>query len=173
MFKRQSSNFKCRCNCGCQEYHSMTLTDRIRENLSGKFGELTAIFTYLFQHSITKNEKIKDALEEVALDEMEHMEKLSYLLIDLGEMPYYYDGNKNFHTTKWVNYEENPKVFLQQNIEAEKRAIKDYMDLIESTDNQNVVKTILSIIDDEKEHIEIFKRLQETVNMSINIDEQN
>ena len=166
LFKRNCQNPNCRCNCGCNAQNapkSYTLADRIRENISGKDGELSAVFTYLFQSFVALDEKMRNAILEISQDEMEHVQKLSNLLVSMGEEPIFIDANKNFYITKWANYETCPKVFLKQNIESEKLAIKNYMDLIETTTDEKVVQTILSVIDDEKEHLEIFNRLLETV----------
>ena len=166
LFKRSCQNPNCKCNCGCSAVNapkSYSIADRIRESISGKDGELSAVFTYLFQSFVATDEKMRHAIAEIAEDEMEHVEKLSNLLVSMGEEPVFVDANKNFYTTKWANYETCPKVFLKENIEYEKLAIKKYMDLIEATTDEKVVQTILSIIDDEKEHLEIFNRLLETV----------
>lgn len=166
IFKRSCQNRNCNCNCGCSAVNapkSYSIADRIRESISGKDGELSAVFTYLFQSFVAIDEKMRYAIAEIAEDEMEHIEKLSNLLVSMGEEPIFVDANKNFYTTKWVNYETCPKVFLKENIECEKLAIKKYMDLIEATTDEKVVQIILSIIDDEKEHLEIFNRLLETV----------
>lgn len=156
----------CRCNCGCGITASpkqYSLADKIRESISGKDGELSAVFTYLFQSFVVADEKLRGAIWEISQDEMEHAGKLSELLVMMKEEPYFIDSNKNFYTTKWVNYETDPKVFLKQNIESEKLAVKNYMDLIESTTDQNVIAVLMSIVDDERGHIEVFNRLLETV----------
>lgn len=163
MFKKKRQLNKCSYGCGCHISQSLSIGDKLRESINGKHGELAGLFTYMFQHFISKDEKLKDALLEIAEDEMEHIEELSYLLVSLGEMPYFIDGNRDFYTTKWVNYENEPKLFLEQNIESEKRAIKDYMDIIESIQDKKIIEVLLSIINDEKEHIEIFERLLTTV----------
>lgn len=171
LFRKSCQNPNCKCNCGMNAKNNQTrvsysLADKIRECISGKEGELSSVFTYLFQSFISNEEKIKNAILEVSQNEMEHIEKLSNLLVVMGEEPIFVGADKNYYTTKWVNYETCPKVFLKQNIEAERGAIKRYMDLIEETTNENVIQTILSIIDDEKEHIEIFNRLMETVGVN-------
>lgn len=168
LFRKSCQNPNCKCNYGVSaNNHQMrvnySLADKIRECISGKDGELSSVFTCLFQSFISKEEKLKNAILKVSQDEMKHIERLSNLLVSIGEEPIFVGADKNYYTTKWVNYETCPKVFLKQNIEAEKFAIKRYMDLIEETTNENVIQAILSIIDDEKGHIEIFNRLMETV----------
>lgn len=158
LFNRQNQNNK--CNCGCMSHYPLDLSDKLREAMCGKSGEMFAVLTYLFQLYNTDNIAIKDALKEIAEDEMEHLNKLALLLLSLKETPYYVDGYKNFYTTKWVDYETNPNVFLPRNIMAEKDAIRYYNEIIESTENEYVISVIKEIIEDEKRHIEILKRLQ-------------
>ena len=163
LFKNQNYRFRSASNFSS---NSFSLVNELKNAVSGKDGEITAILTYLFQHLVTSNEKISDALIKISKDEMEHMEALSHLIASLGEMPYFVDANNNFFTSRYVNYETTPNIFLKQNIEGEKMAIKEYTRILENTDNENVKAVISEIIEDEKSHLDTFKRLLESVNMN-------
>ena len=160
LFRNQNNKFNNASNCSNNNF---SLVKELQNVVNGRDGEVTAIFTYLFQHIISKDEKISEAMLKMAQDEMEHMEALSHLNYNLGTMPYFVDANNNFFTSRYVNYETKPNNFLKQDLEGEKVAIKEYSRLFESTSDENVKEVLKEIIEDEKEHVEILKRLLESV----------
>lgn len=160
MLFRNNNKFK---NVSNYSNSKFSLVKELQNAVNGKDGEVSAIFTYLFQHIISKDEKISEAMLKMAQDEMEHMEALSHLNYSLGTMPYFVDASNNFFTTRYVNYETNPNNFLSQDLEGEKIAIKEYLHIIENTDDEKAKSILKEIVEDEKEHVEILKRLLESV----------
>lgn len=139
--------------------NSFSLTGELKNSVSGKNGELSGILTYIFQHLITSDENIKDALEKISQDEMRHMEMLSNLIVQNGEVPYFVDSANNFFTSRYVGYETNPKIFLMQNIKDEEFAIKNYTRILDNLQDEKTREVIEDIIEDEKNHLDIFRRL--------------
>lgn len=130
--------------------------------LNGNNGELSSIMTYTFQSLILpdseKYSALKDALIEIAEDEMHHFKSLNEILVDMGIIPYVVnDMNRPWNST-YINYELNIMKFLQANIKGEAYAIRVYENLIKMTDNQDYIERIRSIIEDETEHKEIFEK---------------
>ena len=136
-------------------------TVRLLKNLmSGRFGELGAINTYIFQHLILNNENInlKKDLDFIAMEEMKHLELLGNAIISFGGIPKYTNGQGQPWSARFVNYETDIKSFLNQNIKGEEMAIRNYEFVMNKVANQSLKTLLQEIVDDEKQHIVIFKK---------------
>lgn len=133
--------------------------EQIRNFISSKTGEWTSATTYLFQSYIVKEKAIRETLQEIALDELEHIELLSGLLLDDDVVPYFVDAVNMFWSSKYTNYEVDVRKFLKGNIEGEKGAIAGYLNFLDKCQNEKVKDVINHIVDDEKRHCEILENL--------------
>lgn len=140
--------------------------DLLSFDYAGNVSETTAVMLYSYQHFNTfkENEEFSKVLEEIAKDEMMHLELLGKTIKLLGKKPIYKtcESRKEeciMWTSKNINYTTNLKEMLENDIDSEKIAIKSYKAHKEII-NDKYIKILLDrIILDEKRHLEIFTRL--------------
>lgn len=132
----------------------------------GRDGELTAILTYIFQHTILPNdlETLKEILRQIAIVEMKHYEVLSEAVVKLGGTPTLTDGRGNVWTGRNVSSITNPKRILETNAKGEREAIAAYNRAARETENESLSLLYKRIAEDEKLHLEIFEKLLEVLN---------
>ena len=120
-------------------------------NYSGIVSEFTAVDQYVSQ-----------AIGEIAMVEMHHLEMLGELILLLGEDPRYWIKKKDkryYWNGKFVDYGNTLKEYLDYDIQAEVVAIRDYNKALNEISDPNIVKIIERIILDEELHLKIFKEL--------------
>lgn len=139
----------------------------IEQGFGGKISETTAINQYIFQHLITKNKAIKNALKTIAIVEMKHYEILGELLDSSGNTPIIGSINfkDNFETwnSSFVYYNKDLKNYLLNNIIMENNAIQNYKEIINNTNDPLIKELIQRIILDEYRHLEIFHSILNTL----------
>ncbi len=128
--------------------------DRIIEKLNDLLAdELTAINQYMVQSEMCANwgyEKLHKAIEQDAIEEMKHAEKLIGRILFL-------EGSPTVNRLKTINIGADIPAILKNNWDAEAGAIKSYNDGIrlatEVVDNgtRELLETILK---DEENHID-------------------
>ena len=134
----------------------------VYESYAGSKSELTTILTYVYQFLTKwKFEDIVMFLKMIAMQEMKHLELLGEILVKLGLEPYYMNsyGNRWCSDNVKVQFENLAEMF-DYNIQGEKDAIREYQNLINKCQNDSIKAVLARIIDDEKNHIEIFKMLK-------------
>lgn len=132
----------------------------------GRDGELTAILTYIFQHTVLPNDlgTLKEILRQIAIVEMKHYEVLSEAVVKLGGTPTLTDGRGNVWTGRNVSSITNPKRILEANAKREREAIATYNRAARETENESLSLLYKRIAEDEKLHLEIFEKLLEVLN---------
>lgn len=132
----------------------------------GRDGELTAILTYIFQHTVLPNDlgTLKEILRQIAIVEMKHYEALSEAVVKLGGTPTLTDGRGNVWTGRNVSSITNPKRILEANAKGEREAIAAYNRAARETENESLSLLYKRIAEDEKLHLEIFEKLLEVLN---------
>ena len=95
---------------------------------------------------------------------MHHLEILGKLILKLGLNPIYAtvdssNDNVIYWTSENVDYTDDIKKMLQVDIQAETLAIEQYELHKEMMDDKYIRAIIDRIIQDEKEHLKIFKEL--------------
>ena len=124
--------------------------------------ELQVSIQYMWQHVIWRGVKgyaVKDAFEEIAIEEMKHAEKIAERLFYLtDEVP----------TTKPdpIVVGGNLKEMLQQDAKDEEVAIKMYKEIIQLAESEGDVTTaeiFRDILKEEEEHHDTFTTLLEEV----------
>ena len=159
--------------CIKDEYPNITLTHLPQEILmmlkriyAGTKSEFTSLTQYMYQHYILwsnpKLNNVSETLEKIAIQEMKHHEIVAKILVKCGIDPkncVYIDGNPNlcdYWKASSVSYEKTLTKMFESNILLEQRAIEDYNEVINKTDNANLKQIILSILQDEEEHLKYF-----------------
>ena len=127
----------------------------ILPNYAGRDSETTAILTYVYQSYMTAD--LKKILEEISIVEMTHHEMLGEAIVKLGGYPII--GSGCFWNGSFINYTSNPKVYLKNNIDGEKLAIKNYEKTILALNQRDLKLLLERIILDEEVHIKIFEEL--------------
>lgn len=133
-------------------------------DLAGQVSELSAVTQYVYQHMITSNESVSEAVRCISMVEMHHYEMIGRLIYELGGNPKLAVNNgcgNYFWNAQYVDYTPYPRRFLKINIEAEQKAIDNYRKNIEQINDKYVRAILDRIIMDEKHHIDIFNGLLE------------
>lgn len=140
------------------------------QDYAGTVSEQTAINLYMYQHFLQadKWKKFADLIEEIAIVEMHHLELLGETILKLGLNPVYatFDSktdNKIYWSSKNVNYTDKIKEMLEEDIKAETLAINQYHLHMKMIDDKYIKALLLRIIEDEVEHLEIFKELYKSI----------
>ncbi len=128
----------------------------LKQDYAGSVSELTAIMQYLYQHSRSANETFSNAMREIALFEMEHLDMLGSAIQALGGKPSFDDGRYYWQAGK-VNYADDYPAMLQANIDAESAAIANYQQHAAQTTNPQVRALLDRIIQDEQLHLKFFQ----------------
>lgn len=141
-------------------------TVAVLKNLAnGRVGESSAILQYIYQSVIADKtmQNIAAIFEEIGIVEMIHLDMLMHAISLFGGIPKYDDAQGNFFNTANLNYTLKLKDMLENNIKAESMAIEGYKQAITKVKNESLKQLFERIIEDEKRHIEIFKRIRESV----------
>lgn len=129
----------------------------LKEDYAGADSELTAITQYVFQNArMTEDEAFANAVLQIAIVEMLHLDMLADAIVTLGGSPRFDDG-RQYWGANHVNYAMNMKDILEANITDEKTAITNYEKHSAMTDNVSVKALLARIIEDEKLHQRFFE----------------
>jgi bacterioferritin len=124
--------------------------------------ELQVAIQYMWQHVVWRGVKgyaVKDAFEEIAIEEMKHAEKIAERLFYLAdEVP----------TTKPepIFVGSNLKEMLEQDVKDEETAITMYKEIIKVAESEGDVTTaeiFRDILEEEEDHHDTFSTLLEEV----------
>lgn len=131
----------------------------ISKAYAGQHGELAAILQYTF-HDINASyqnyDEVASLLKGISISEMQHLEMLGEALIRLGVTPIFSNTpplRNNFFSTKNLSYSTQVVQMLKDDIIGEKNAIKDYQDMLDVLDDQQVAALIQRIKIDEELHV--------------------
>lgn len=141
------------------------------KDYAGSVSELTAITTYVQNHLVGDSKKYELAVEAfkgVSIVEMEHLEMLGDTIAALGGFPRFSTtdlyGKKYFWNSSIIPTTTSVEEMLKEAIESEYAAINQYYKHIEAIDDYYVCKILARIIEDEKYHIKLFKKLLRQLN---------
>ena len=137
----------------------------IKNQANTRGGELRAILQYTFQSVIADNveEEIASIFEEIGIVEMMHLDMLMHAITDFGGIPEYTDSQRNSFNANYVNYTTNLNEMLDNNIQGESLAIENYKQAIKMVSNQSLKDLFARIIEDEEQHIKVFKKIRDSV----------
>ncbi|MGI6588530.1 MAG: ferritin-like domain-containing protein [Peptococcia bacterium] len=133
----------------------------LMDDYAGVTSEFTAINQYLYHYFFLEdiNEELGELLENVAINEMLHMEILAETIKKLGGNPVIRGGqstNGNYWHGGFVYYGTQLCERLKADIEAEYKAIENYQKHIRMIADPYVQAILQRIILDEKVHIKLF-----------------
>lgn len=133
---------------------------------AGRNGELTAILQYVYQSILLdgcgKGEQAK-VLLSIAVDEMEHLEKLGGLLVGFGVPPVFTACPPYpvaYYSASNVDYSRQLAQMLAADIRGEKEAIAAYTRILDSVRDEKVQKTVGEIRSDEERHLALLEQLR-------------
>lgn len=146
------------------EKENIRYANILLHNYSGMVSEFTAISQYVYHkfkvfHSYPK---LSNAIGKIAMVEMHHLEILGELILLLGEDPRYWIKKKDkryYWDSKFVDYGNSIKEYLNYDIQAEVIAIRNYNKALDQISDPNITKIIERIILDEELHLKIFRKL--------------
>lgn len=141
-------------------------TVAVLKNLaSSRFGEMSGVTQYIYQSVVADktNEEITRIFEEIGVVEMIHLDMLMHAITDFGGTPKYEDSQGNFFNTAHLNYSTKLKEILDNNIRAESVAIENYESAIRRVKNESLKSLFARIIEDERKHLEIFRKIKNNV----------
>ncbi len=141
----------------------LTKNDLIKKLNSDLCGELQAIMQYLL-HAYTARglirEPIAERLESHAKDEMKHAEELAKRIVALGGVPDFTPGH--------IKRAEKIVEMLEQDLEGEAQALKDYALRRDECEQMGEVGTALIIenfiLDEQHHHDSLLMLLREEKN---------
>ena len=142
-------------------YPSMYEVKLIKWQTASRDSEMSAVTTYMYQSYILQDEypAVADALKQIAIVEMTHLDLLSEAIVDFGGNPNLTDGRGNVWTGRNVLQLRNPREILLADIRAEEKAIRDYQIAASKTCNASLAALFERIIIDEQDHIIILNEL--------------
>lgn len=127
--------------------------------------ELNAILQYFYHFFNFDKQGLKDdasKIERIAIAEMHHLEILGKMIINLGARPIYCLNPPtafNFYSTKCVTYSCDLKSMIEDDINAEELAIRQYRHMLKHLKNCQICEIISRIIKDEELHLATFKEI--------------
>lgn len=130
---------------------------------AGNVSEETAVNQYMYQHFVLDGE-VSNALRNIGIVEMHHLELLAETIKLLGMDPKYQIYNLDEiipWTADFVPYGNNLKEMLDIDIEGETMAIVNYRKSIELIDDKYIRALLERIILDEEVHLKIFHELKQ------------
>ncbi len=146
--------------CKNTEYAKILLQD-----YAGEYGEDSAIHLYMFQNLILSKQypQIANNLFHISVIEMHHLKLLGKTIELLGITPEYitYDADSNkkiYWSSQNINYATSVIDILKLDIEKESHAIQEYQAHYQAIKDPYVRELLLRIIEDEKIHLDYFKK---------------
>lgn len=129
----------------------------LKEDYAGAVSEMTAISQYIYQNiQSTDNESFANAILQIAIVEMSHLDMLGDAILALGGNPTFGNGTV-FWQGKLVNYARTLPEMLRADIEAETQAIANYERQAAKTANASVRALLERIVQDEQLHLRFFR----------------
>jgi len=122
------------------------IIDLLNQDLTG---EIEAILIYMRNSFVTPLCEPSRTMEEIAKDEMRHVEILAEMIVDLGGTPSMLHKELDFG-------KEGPKGYLRKLISLEHGAIEMYKDHIAAIPDEKIKKKLTHILHEEEEHLEEF-----------------
>ncbi len=126
---------------------SRAMVELLNQDLSG---EIEAILTYMRNAYVTDSCPPSRLMEEVAKEEMRHVEWLSELIVGLGGTP-----SMGHRPLKFGG--ENARARVERLIALEEEAISMYEAHIGIAKNGVIAKTLRRILEEEREHLKNFR----------------
>lgn len=127
--------------------------------------ELNAILQYLYHYHFFKSngcDEFAQTIENIAIAEMIHLKLLGATILALGAAPVYTANPPamfNFYSAKYVTYSRTLVCMAEDDVRAEKQAIRGYERMLKLLRNEKVKEIISRILEDEKLHLAAFEHI--------------
>jgi len=132
--------------------------EMLKQDYAGAESELTGIAQYIYQSIASgANEGFANALLQIAIVEMMHLDMLGDAVVALGGDPRFIVDGRDWSAAN-INYANDLDAMLRANIEAEETAIDNYRRHAARTGNKSVRDLVLRIVEDEKLHLHFFRK---------------
>jgi len=129
-----------------------TRQDKVTQMLNwGIEHEYTVILQYLLHSYLTKNEEVREQMQDQAINEMQHLGWLAEEMVDGG-------GNPRIEHTE-VNRSTKTADMLRADIKIEKEVAAAYDRSAKEVDDPDLKKLLLRLRDHEIYHTEVFSDL--------------
>lgn len=128
-------------------------------------GELNAILQYTYHALCFKAKGYKEyagIIEDISVAEMLHLELLGSTITALGAAPVFTanpPGMYNFYSAKYVTYSRTLVCMVEDDIRAEKQAIRGYERMLCLLRNDKIKAIISRILEDEQLHLAAFEKI--------------
>ena len=128
-------------------------------------GELNAILQYTYHALCFKAKEYEEyaaTIEDISVAEMLHLELLGSTIAALGAAPVFTanpPGMYNFYSAKYVTYSRTLVCMIEDDIRAEKQAIRGYERMLCMLKNEKVKAIIARILGDERLHLAAFEKI--------------
>jgi len=127
---------------------------RLYDLYAGRFSEMTTICSYVYQKVIVCNPCVAGLLGGIAAVEMLHLNLLAQAIFALGGDPVF-AGRYNYFSGRYADYEKDVCVFLQNDVEGERRAAAEYRSAADASCNPQLRELLMRIAMDEDYHAEL------------------
>lgn len=141
------------------------------DNAGGNISEMSATSLYTYDNIILAEDfaDAAQAFHKISIAEMHHLKIFSQLALMLGEDPRLWT-NSNYRKVYWSpsynKYSRQILPILKNAADSEANTIRKYEAQADKIDDQNIVCILNRIIEDEKEHLEIFNKLYDKYSAS-------
>lgn len=146
----------------CPDAYSLRV---ISPAYASPIGELNAILQYTY-HALNFKakgyEEYASIIEDISIAEMIHFELLGSTILALGAAPVFTSnppGMFNFYSAKYVTYSRSLVCMIEDDIRAEKQAIRGYERMLCLLKNDKVKAITARILEDERLHLAAFEKI--------------
>lgn len=139
-------------------------------NLGGRNSEMTAVGLYLYNHFVTRlDDSMSETFLQVAIVEMHHYNIFGELACLLGADPRMWvpsQGGMRYWSPTYLRYLCDYRQIVQNSQEGELAAIRKYRCQMEIIKDKYILENLVRIIQDEENHVRIFRQLLEELGPS-------
>ena len=133
------------------------------DNMGGQNSEMSAISLYIYNHLfLNDREYLSHVFRKISIVEMHHLATFGQIAKLMGENPRLWTHRGNGMAYWSPGYNQYPTelgYILQNALMGEKKAIQKYEEQCQIIQDENIVKCLKRIIEDEEVHIDILKML--------------
>lgn len=132
-------------------------------NIGGRESELTAAGQYFYNRLLTTEyAEISQAFHRICIDEMRHLEIFGGIVLALGADPGLWElkgSKKSYWSPRYCRYRKKPRQILSNALFCEYITIEKYTAQIKAIKDEGIISCLNRIIEDEREHVRVFKEL--------------
>ena len=127
----------------------------LRNLLGGKNNLWTTIVQSSYQSSILDN-TLSKILNNIIEHKLSSAEEISRHIVNLGAKPFIENGKGIPWSTRYVDYNSDPLIFLKNNIVETEMLISNLNNAINYIQKEEIKESLKNIVELEKDHLEDF-----------------